>query len=135
MTSIIDLLIQDHREVNKLFEETSGVVMTGEENHFEILKVLRMHDKIEMTLLYPEARQAGLQDMVDQAEQEHQLARSLLVRYALGEDVLAELQTNIAEHAAEEEAEFFPAVVAKISSARLEALGARALAMKGNAIS
>lgn len=118
--NLIDFLMQQHDDIGVLFHE-------GDTN--AIIMALRLHDAIEMAILYPEARSVGLRVLVEHAEKEHELMRDLLNRASSGDDVMAALEANVRQHIEEEEAELFPQLRSHVSDERLEILGSQASSM------
>ena len=123
--SILELLTEQHRKAEAAFE--SGVVE-------DIVTLLRMHDRIEREHMYPAAREAGLEDLIDHAIKEHHYISELVDRLHTGEQVLEELKTNVSEHVADEEAELFHQIRLNVSESKLRQLGkvARNIEKGGN---
>jgi hypothetical protein len=73
MPDVIKLLETDHREVEDLFakaETTSGAAK--QQVVSKIAAELTMHAQAEETIVHPAMGQANLDDLVDEAEAEHQ---------------------------------------------------------------
>src|SRR5438067_1474237 len=73
MPDVIKLLEQDHREVEDLFskaESTSGAAK--QQVVSKLASELTLHAEVEESIVYPAMREAGLNDLVDEAEEEHQ---------------------------------------------------------------
>lgn len=136
----IDLLLQDHREVESLFAEFDSLDEGDEEDAADVIEdaclELEIHDKLETELFYPAVREAAgddddIVDLLDDAEDEHEAVRELLEKLQEMEpddDARAALFTTLIEqvkhHVEEEEAELFPKVK-KLKGLDLEALGAQ----------
>src|SRR4051812_8114342 len=76
-TSAIELLKQDHREVEEMFEEYEDIREGGDEATKEqlaqnICAALKVHTQLEEQIFYPAAREAtGDNDLLDEAMVEH----------------------------------------------------------------
>jgi iron-sulfur cluster repair protein YtfE (RIC family) len=138
MPDVIKLLEADHREVEELFakaETTSGAAK--QQVVSKIASELTTHAEVEEEVVYPAMRAAGLEDIVDEAEKEHDTVKHLIARLetmdaTTGEvdDVLAELKADVQHHVEEEESEGFPKFRAAVSAAELDALGDQVEAAK-----
>lgn len=142
----IDLLIEDHRTVEKLFSdfEASGdrAFKTKQRLVEKITKELVAHAFIEERIFYPEARAAvpATKDHVLESVEEHHLVVWMLSelagidptdeRYDAKVTVLIE---NVRHHVEEEEQEWFPQVRKAVKSAVLTELGERLAAAKAKA--
>jgi hemerythrin superfamily protein len=138
MPDVITLLEQDHREVEDLFsksESTSGAAK--QQVVTKIASELTIHAEVEEQIVYPAMRQAGLDDLVDEAEQEHQQVKKLVARLE-GMDgstnevdpIVAELKADVTHHVDEEESEAFPKFRSASDQATLDALGTQVEKMK-----
>lgn len=118
-TDALDLLSEDHRTVEDLFEafesedddEACGALAA------QICIALRVHMQIEEEIFYPEARTVADDDTLDEAQVEHQRAKSLIDDIALMRpaDALYRakvkvLSEYVKHHVREEETELFPQV-------------------------
>ena len=97
----------------------------------KIASELTLHAQVEEQIVYPAMRDAGLTDIVEEAEQEHAKVKELVARIesmdaATNEvdSVLGELKANVQHHVEEEESEAFPKFRDAVDSSRLEELGA-----------
>jgi hemerythrin superfamily protein len=132
----IDLLEQQHREVEELFEEFEGA---GEGAHKtkerlcrEISDQLTVHAEIEEKLFYPESKQENTEEILREAVEEH-LGMKRLVADLMESDPADEqfqakmkvLQEQVEHHVEEEEKELFPKVRKACSKEELEDLGDR----------
>ncbi len=132
----IEMLKADHRKVDDLFkqfeklQEEDGAVDFVIESACAELKV---HDRIEMEIFYPEVRRAAqedeVEDLLDEAEVEHETMRELIAKLedaGLDDDMRKARFTVLTEyvkhHVEEEEKEMFPKV-RKLESLDLRALG------------
>jgi hemerythrin-like domain-containing protein len=131
----VDLLTRDHRAVEKLFAAFDSAEPDARENILvEIIQELSVHAAIEEAHLYPLiARDVdGGDDMVDEAEKEHQTVKEILGRLDGRVDkahtkevaeMVARLQRAVDHHVQEEEGEVFPALQETVSKTRLEEVG------------
>lgn len=121
----IDLLKQDHREVEMLFKEFEELHEQGEEAAEAAEQViqttcteLKIHDKLETEIFYPAIRaEAGEEetDLLDEAEVEHDTVRELIQKLEgmdAGDDKkhahFTVLMEYVKHHVKEEEKEMFP---------------------------
>ncbi len=113
----LGILEADHKRVKALFkrfEHTENKKVKGSIVE-TILKELRVHTKAEEAVIYPELRKAIEEDMMDEADVEHHVAKGLMHELSTmkaGDDhydakvtVLGEL---IDHHVKEEEDSIFP---------------------------
>jgi hemerythrin-like domain-containing protein len=139
----IDLLEQQHREVEDLFEEFNdageGAKKTRERLCREISDQLAVHAEIEEKLFYPESNQPDTEDLLRESVEEHLSVKRVLAEIMDGgiEDPQFEARMKVVEeqmkhHVEEEEKELFPKVRKSCSKEELEDLGGRmnALAQK-----
>lgn len=140
-SNAIDLLMEDHKMVKRMFKEfdknkESAEAADKEELVGEICDALELHSEIEEQIFYPAARAAiGDDDMMNEAEVEHAAAKDLIEQLR-GMDPADELYDakvtvlgeQIDHHVEEEEKEMF----AKVKKAKLdlEALGEQMQEMK-----
>lgn len=76
----ISLLKQDHREVEKWFDEYEQLEDEGEKVALfnQIATALKVHTRIEEEIFYPEERGDVEEDMLDEAYVEHDGAKKLI---------------------------------------------------------
>ena len=132
----IELLKQDHRKVEELFKQFEKLAEDDEDAANLIIetacKELTVHDRIETEIFYPALREAAdeeIEDMLDEAEVEHEGVRELIEKLESMEledekrkarfTVLTEY---VKHHVKEEETEMFPKVK-KLQGLDLQALG------------
>lgn len=134
-TDAIELLQEDHQQVEALFKEyeqlaESADVDAKESVAADICEKLTVHAQIEEEIFYPAARQALGDDseIVDEAEEEHADAKQLIaeIEEMSPEDSdydakVKSLSEAIAHHVEEEEAEMFPKL--RQSGMETQALG------------
>lgn len=128
----LSLLKEDHRQVEKLFEDFQKVDADKPVIAAEVCRLLAIHAQIEEDIFYPAVREAladdESDDLLDEAEVEHASAKDLIGQIEeLGEsDELFEAKVKVLgeyvqHHVREEERELFPKV--KDSTLNLETLG------------
>ncbi|MGZ9013835.1 MAG: hemerythrin domain-containing protein [Burkholderiales bacterium] len=135
-TDAIDLLLQDHRKVEDLFKQFDKLSEDDEEAANVVIETacveLTVHDKLEVEIFYPAVREAAddeMDDVLDEAEVEHEGVRELIEKLEAMElddekrkarfTVLTEY---VKHHVKEEETEMFPKVK-KLEGLDLGALG------------
>jgi iron-sulfur cluster repair protein YtfE (RIC family) len=133
MPDVIKLLETDHREVEDLFAKAEST--TGSAKQQVVTKIaseLTLHAEVEEQIVYPAMRQAGLNDIVDEAEAEHSKVKELVAQLEAMDattdevdDVLAELKADVQHHVEEEETEGFPKFREAVDQAELQALASR----------
>ena len=132
----IDLLEQQHREVEELFEEFEGAgdgaVKTKERLCREISNALAIHAEIEEKLFYPESKQENTEEILRESVEEH-LAMKRVLADLLETEVeddqfdakMTVLKEQVEHHVGEEEKDLFPKVRKACSKDELEDLGER----------
>jgi hemerythrin superfamily protein len=129
--SAIDLLEEDHREVEVFFEEYEELQAGAEKEQLalKICLALQVHAQLEEEIFYPAAREAINQaELINEAIAEHAAAKQLIAEIE-GMDASDELYDakvkvlgeQVSHHIEEEEDELFPQV--KSSELDLVALG------------
>ena len=132
----IDLLEQQHREVEELFEEFEGAgdgaVKTKERLCREISNALAIHAEIEEKLFYPESKQANTEEILRESVEEHLAMKRIvadLLESAPSDDQfeakMTVLKEQVEHHVEEEEKDLFPKVRKDLSKDELEDLGER----------
>jgi iron-sulfur cluster repair protein YtfE (RIC family) len=135
----IDLLLQDHREVESLFAEFDSLEEGEDEDAEDLVEdaclELEIHDKLETEIFYPAVREAAagdddIEDLLGEAEDEHEAVRELIEKLQdldPDDDARDALFTTLIEqvkhHVEEEESELFPKVK-KLEGLDLVELGA-----------
>ena len=121
----IELLKQDHREVEGLFKEFEKLEEDGEDAVEQVIATacteLEIHDKIETEIFYPaireQAEEEEVEDLLNEAEVEHKGVRDL-VQTIKAMDPADEkrnahftvLMEYVKHHVKEEEKEMFPKI-------------------------
>ena len=118
----LELLISDHRKVERLFEryeqEKDGNEETRQQLCERICGELKIHAQVEEELFYPWAReQLDEDEMIEEALVEHQSAKDLIAQIESAGRMDASLDAKvkvlgeyIKHHVKEEENEMFPRV-------------------------
>lgn len=116
----LNMLTQDHREVEALFSQFEKLTGAREKAALaaKICLLLKVHAQIEEEILYPAARElVDEEDLVDEAEVEHGSAKHLIAdieamkpRDDLFDARIKVLGEYIRHHVKEEENELFPAM-------------------------
>ena len=139
----IDLLLQDHREVESLFREFEHLRQTGGDTAPVIGNVcaeLKIHDALENDIFYPAVSEASgeedVEALLDDAEDAHDRVLDLIEEIEQAGDDAAKrnarfmvLVVEVNEHVAEEEATLFPKV-RKLERLSLDSLATRMKARK-----
>lgn len=128
---VVDLIMRDHREVERLFEQ-----MKAEPDQRPMLvpvvsALLIAHSRAEEAEVYPVARdESGQADEVAHSQEEHAEAEALLERLAsldhnaaAFDDALEELIEAVTHHVEEEESSVLPGMRDNLPSERLAELG------------
>ncbi|ONI80895.1 hemerythrin [Saccharothrix sp. ALI-22-I] len=131
MPDVVDLIMQDHREVERLFAEL--------ENNPEkrpllvpvLTAVLTAHSRAEESAVYPVAKnEAGETEEIEHSQAEHVQAEHLLLRLSqtdptsrVFDDVLRELVEAVTHHVEEEESTVLPGMRERLDQDRREELG------------
>jgi hemerythrin superfamily protein len=140
-TDAIELLIDDHKKVKKLFKEFEKLAKQDDtdakvEIAMQICEELTIHASIEEEIFYPAARRAiNDDDMLNEAVVEHATAKDLIaqIQEMAGDDELYDakvkvLSEYINHHVEEEEGEMFPK--ARKAKMDLEGIGVQLLERK-----
>jgi len=127
----IQLLEQDHREVEQMLEQFEQASDNGMKSEIadKICLALTVHTEIEEKIFYPRARkQIEEEDLLDEAEVEHASAKQLIAqiqkmtpRDRLFDAKVKVLGEYVKHHVKEEENELFPQ--ARDSGMNLEKVG------------
>jgi len=145
----IELLKQDHRTVEDLFKQFEKLKDEDEEAAAEIIETacteLQIHDKIETEIFYPAVREQAeeeeIEDLLDEAEVEHEGVRELIEKIEALEWEDEKLHAHftvlseyVKHHVKEEEQEMFPKLK-QLKDLDLEALGAEMMERKAELMS
>lgn len=128
---VIDLIMQDHREVERLFEtlQSEPDVRAGLTPF--LVTLLAAHSRAEEAEVYPVARdEAGEGEDVAHSQEEHLLADRLLAELSecdpfssVYEGKLAEVIDAVTHHVEEEESTVLPGMRSRLDDARRAELG------------
>lgn len=133
MMNAIELLKEQHDEVNELFEEFEKASTQKKQAIFrEIADNLAAHATIEETIFYPAAYAKQTEDLLTEAVEEH-LGIKRLLSDLLGmspehpnfEAKVKVLKEQVQHHVHEEEDELFKKVKKELSAQELKTLGSR----------
>ena len=140
-TDAIELLMDDHKKVKKLFKEFEKLSKQEDidgkvEIATQICEELTVHAAVEEEIFYPAARAAiGDDDMLNEPLVEHATAKDLIaqIQEMSGDDEMYDakvtvLSEYINHHVEEEETEMFPK--AKKAKMDLEGLGVQIMERK-----
>jgi len=145
----IELLQQDHRMVEDLFEQFEEVKDNDEDAAAEIIEsacaALQIHDKLETEIFYPglreQAEEEEIEDLLNEAEIEHETVRELIEKIESleweDEKLYAHftvLSEYVKHHVKEEEQELFPKLN-QLTDVDLESLGAEMTERKAELMS
>jgi hemerythrin superfamily protein len=130
MPDVVDLIMQDHREVERMFEELKTSPEKRAGTVPVLVTLLTAHSRAEEAEVYPAARdEADEADDVEHSQEEHLLADQLLEKLAKTDpespdfdDVLSELVEAVTHHVEEEESNVLPGLRSGLSEERLKEL-------------
>jgi hemerythrin superfamily protein len=128
----IDLLKQQHREVEKLFKKIEKADLDEKEKLFDQLAdALAVHAAIEEQHFYPATKDSRTEELLQEAVEEHLSVKRIIADLLEMEPDDAQfdakikvLQEQVDHHVGEEEDELFPKVQKLHSKDELEDLGA-----------
>jgi hemerythrin superfamily protein len=135
----LQLLTSDHNRVRGLFTLFKQAHESEDSTRMQsiaqkVVQELTVHTAIEEEVFYPQvkSRSDEISEMVDEALQEHHVAKSLIEELKTvepaGDEWAAKMQVlieNVEHHAEEEEKEMFPKVRAASSADELNSLATR----------
>ncbi|MGZ9187675.1 MAG: hemerythrin domain-containing protein [Candidatus Binatia bacterium] len=141
MPNATQMLRQDHKKVNALFDKFEQGKAGDAKRRLakQAMNELKVHAQVEEEIFYPAVKKAiDASELVDEAEKEHQAAKSLISQLEKAgvqdngeadfDAKFTELMQAIQHHVEEEEGEMFPQV--EDSELDLAALGARMMKRK-----
>lgn len=140
---VVDLIMQDHREVERLFDELTRHPDKRAALTPVLITLLTAHSRAEEAEAYPVARdEAGETDEVPHSQAEHAEADALLAKLA-GVDpwskaydaVLAKLVEAVTHHVQEEESSVLPRMRDRLDEQRRAELGESFLRSRGEQLS
>ena len=120
MPSATQILKRDHKKVEGLFQKFDKAKNAGAKKKIceQVIQELEVHAQLEEEIFYPAVRQEiGEEDLIKEAQQEHNEAKRIMAELKggnLDDDELdskfAELVEGVQHHVEEEEGEMFPKV-------------------------
>jgi hemerythrin superfamily protein len=131
MPDVVDLIMADHREVERLFEILKSKPDQRAVAFPTLSALLIAHSRAEEAEVYPVARaEAGETDEVAHSQEEHAEAEELLVQLGkldpMGQEyepALQKLVDAVTHHVEEEESNVLPGMRERLDDARREELG------------
>ncbi|SDG57733.1 Hemerythrin HHE cation binding domain-containing protein [Lentzea fradiae] len=127
---VVDLIMQDHREVERLFAELKGHPEKRPLLTPVLCGLLVAHSRAEESEIYPAAKEAGGEDEVEHSQEEHAEAEQLLVKLLdceydspEYEKALQDVVDSITHHVEEEEKTVLPGMRQRLSAERRYELG------------
>lgn len=128
---VTDLIMQDHREVESLFEKLEREPEVRAGLTPVLVTLLAAHSRAEEAEVYPAARdEAGEAEDVAHSQEEHLLADRLLAELSecdpfstTYENKLAEVVDAVSHHVEEEEKTVLPGIRERLDDARRAELG------------
>ena len=131
MPDVVDLIMQDHREVERLFAELKEHPEKRPLLVPVLTAVLTAHSRAEEAEVYPVAKdEAGETEEVAHSQEEHAEAEQLLLKLSetdptspAFDDVLDKLVESVTHHVEEEESTVLPGMRERLDERRREELG------------
>ena len=139
-----NLLKEDHRKVEELFEQLESAQGQAKMRVFEQIKSeLELHTHIEEKVFYPALEKPKqTHDLTLEAYEEHDVVKKLLQELSRARTANEEweakakvLQENVEHHVEEEEGELFPKASSALGADEIEALGEQMEAEKERKLS
>jgi hemerythrin superfamily protein len=129
VADVVELIMNDHREVERLFEQLRSGTARAQTVPV-LVTLLTAHSRAEEAEVYPVARdEAGAADEVAHSQEEHAQAEELLTRLAACDpespefdEVLQEVIDAVTHHVEEEESSVLPAMRSNLDEARRDEL-------------
>jgi hemerythrin superfamily protein len=129
---VVDLIMQDHREVERLFDKMRQFPDTRALAAPVLSALLIAHSRAEESAVYPAAKdEAGETEEVAHSQEEHTQAEQMLKQLietdpesSRFEEVLAQLEEAVTHHVQEEESTVLPHMKEHLSEQRRMELGA-----------
>ena len=137
MGNVVDLILNDHRELERLFDQLQNQPDTRANTLPVMISLLTAHSRAEEAEVYPAATDAGVDKDVEHSQKEHleadQLAADLAATPVDSPDFeakLTKLVDAVKHHVEEEETTVLPGMRNGLPSERLETLGEAFLASR-----
>lgn len=130
--NVVELLTDQHRHIEKLFDEVQTTAGEARVRAFdELRRMLSVHEAAEEIVTHPNATRHGAGDVVEARQEEEHEAKKLLSSLD-GMDTaspdfeagVARLRGMVMEHARNEEEQEFPLLLAEAEPAELEKMAA-----------
>jgi Hemerythrin HHE cation binding domain len=130
---VVAILLEQHARIRELFQQVSGTVGDDRKRAFaELRAMLAVHEAAEEVVVRPVAKKtAGAPEAEARNAEEREAAKVLkqLESMDLGgpefEEVLAEFEQAVSDHAEHEEREEFPALLEQCTPEQRHAMGTR----------
>lgn len=132
-TDALELLMQDHRKVEQLFEQIDqeGATPKAKELYLQIYRELTLHTVIEEQVFYPAiAKYAEFKDLLKDSYKEHAEAKREMGEIANTPynapswlKMVDKLKGDIKHHVNDEEQKMFPKVSKTLNEQQLQELG------------
>ncbi|GAA0322816.1 hemerythrin domain-containing protein [Actinoallomurus spadix] len=131
MADVVELIMQDHRTLEKLFDELQQDTARRPELLEKVAALLTAHSRAEEERVYPAvAKEAGERDEAHHGTEEHHEAEEMLEELRgmspKGKEFEAKLKEfvdAVKHHVEEEESDILPALRDAVSAERLKELG------------
>ncbi|GAA2130255.1 hemerythrin domain-containing protein [Glycomyces algeriensis] len=131
MSDVVDLIMADHREVERLFAELKEFPEKRPLTLPVLSALLTAHSRAEEAEVYPVAKsEAGETEQVAHSQEEHEQAEEILVRLNAADptspefdSVLQELVDAVTHHVEEEESNVLPGMQTGLDDSRRMELG------------
>ena len=137
MGNVVDLIMNDHRELERLFEQLQNQPDARANTLPVMISLLTAHSRAEEAEVYPAATEAGVADKVEHSQKEHLEADQLAADLAATpvdapdfEEKLTKLVDAVKHHVEEEETTVLPGMQSGLPSERLAELGEAFLASR-----
>jgi hemerythrin superfamily protein len=137
MNDVIDLISQDHRELERLFQQLKEQPATRAATVPVMITLLTAHSRAEETSVYPAAVDAGSTSEIEHSQKEHLTADRLAAELAAADPrsgdfvtKLEELVDAVQHHIDEEEQTVLPRLRGRLDQQQLVELGEAFLASR-----
>jgi hemerythrin superfamily protein len=128
-TDVVDLLLEQHQQIRRLFDEVAAAVGDEKRDRFnDLVRLLAVHESAEEIVVHPAARRAiadGDRVVEARLDEEDRAKHELAELYDLGVDDpafdqrLTALGAAVLQHAAQEESQEFLTLRAELPPDRL----------------
>jgi hemerythrin superfamily protein len=130
MSDVIDMITQDHRELERLFEQLKTQPEIRRATVPVMITLLTAHSRAEEAVVYPAAADAGGASDVEHSQKEHLTADQLAAELAAADPNSGDFATKLQElvdavqhHVEEEEQTVLPGLRGRLDPQRLDELG------------